>query len=238
MAKRVIQYGEREFEISYEIHNPSKEATIIFLHGWGSNKDVMKCAFANILPKMRHVYIDMPGFGKSPNSCIISTHDYAQIIKLFLSSLPFAYEIVVGHSFGGKVATLLAPPKLILLSSAGIVCPKPIGVRVKIAFAKILKSLKIPNTFFRSKDAHGLNPQMYEVFKCVVDEDFTSIFASCPSKALLLWGKDDRATPLSSGQKIANLLRESTLEVLEGDHYFFLNNPREVERLVLKWSAQ
>lgn len=238
MAKRSVSYQGKEFEISYEIHNPNQEQTLVFLHGWGSNKEVMKCAFLNILPQMRHLYIDMPGFGNSPNSVVIGTKDYAEIIRLFLQSMPFECEMIAGHSFGGKVATLLAPKKLILLSSAGIVCPKPLSVRVKIIFAKILKTLKIPNTLFRSQDANGLNSAMYEVFKSVVDEDFTSIFALCPSKTLLLWGREDRATPLSSGEKIASLIKQSDLEVLEGDHYFFLKNPKEVERLLLKWSAK
>lgn len=237
MAKRVVAYKGVEFEISYEIFNPNQEKTIVFLHGWGSNKEVMKCGFSHILSDFKHLYLDLPGFGNSPNSQIISTQDYAHIIKLFLDSFSFEYEMIAGHSFGGKVATLLSPKKLILLSSAGIVCPKPLGVRLKIIFAKILKTLKIPNTLFRSQDASGLNPAMYEVFKSVVDEDFSPIFSSCPSKALLLWGREDSATPLSSGEKIASLIKGSVLEVLEGDHYFFLKNPKEVERLLLKWSA-
>ena len=238
MAKKIIAYKGKEFEISYEILNPNQKKTIAFLHGWGSNKEVMKCGFSQILGEMRHLYIDLPGFGKSFNDHFITTHDYANILRSFLDSLPFECEIIAGHSFGGKVATLLAPPNLVLVSSAGIVCPKPLSVRVKIIFAKILKTLKIPNTFFRSQDANGLNPAMYEVFKKVVDEDFTSIFASCSSKTLLLWGREDRATPLGSGEKIASLIAGSVLEVLDGDHYFFLKNPKEVERLLLKWSAK
>lgn len=238
MAKRSVAYKGREFEISYEIHNPNQTQTIVFLHGWGSNKEVMKSGFCKILGEMRHLYIDLPGFGNSPNSEIISTADYAEIIKLFLQSMPFSIEIIAGHSFGGKVATLLNPPSLILLSSAGIVCPKPLSVRVKIIFAKILKTLKISNTFFRSQDAQGLNPAMYEVFKSVVDEDFTQVFENCTSKSLLLWGSKDTATPPSSGEKIASLIKGSVLEFLDGDHYFFLSHPKEVERLVLEWSKK
>ncbi|RDU69458.1 alpha/beta hydrolase [Helicobacter cholecystus] len=238
MAKRIVIYQGKEFEISYEILNPNQTQSIVFLHGWGSNKEVMKSAFCKILGEMRHIYIDLPGFGKSPNSEVISTYDYAHIIKLFLQSLPFKVDIIVGHSFGGKVATLLLPPSLVLLSSAGIVCPKPLSVRVKIIFAKILKRLRISNTFFRSKDAQGLNSAMYEVFKNVVDEDFTQIFANCTSKTLLLWGSKDKATPPSSAEKITSLIKGSVLRFLEGDHYFFLSHPKEVERLLLEWSKK
>ncbi len=45
MAVKSINYKGREFEISYEIINPKKEKDILFLHGWGSNKEIMKSAF-------------------------------------------------------------------------------------------------------------------------------------------------------------------------------------------------
>jgi pimeloyl-ACP methyl ester carboxylesterase len=35
-----------EFDISYDIVNPKNNDVIVFLHGWGSNKNIMKQAFA------------------------------------------------------------------------------------------------------------------------------------------------------------------------------------------------
>ena len=74
MAIKSINYKNKDFELHYEILNPSQsEKTIVFLHGWGSNKEVMKSGFASILKDFRHIYIDMPGFGKSPNEIVLTT---------------------------------------------------------------------------------------------------------------------------------------------------------------------
>ena len=124
MAIKSITWENKTFDISYEIINPSKENIIIFLHGWGSNKEIMKQGFGTQLKEYKHIYIDMPGFGKSSNNYILTTNDYANILKVFLKSLiPNHYNLttIVGHSFGGKVSTLLNPSTLVLLSSAGIV---------------------------------------------------------------------------------------------------------------------
>lgn len=236
MAKKFLKYQEKDFEIAYEIVNSQAKDYLVFLHGWGSNKEIMKGAFGGRFQNFSHLYIDLPGFGKSANSKVIDTKDYSQIITLFLQEIGIKPYAIFGHSFGGKVATLLNPERLILLSSAGIVCSKPLSVRLKIICAKIFKKLKISNSIFRSQDVNGMSEVMYEVFKHVVDEDFSSIFSQCSSKALLFWGKEDTATPLSSGEKINALLKDSVLYVLEGDHFFFVKGSGEIEKRFLEWN--
>ena len=223
MALKEITYRGTTFAISYEILNPTAQHDFIVLHGWGSNKEIMKGAFGDTLPDLRHIYIDLPGFGKSPNETILTTRDYANIIDTLLSSLHVKKEIVAGHSFGGKVATLLNPDMLVLLSSAGIPVPKPLGVRTKIALFKLFKALGLGRlrTYFASKDASGMSHEMYETFKNVVDEDFTDIFAQRDAAALLFWGSSDTATPLFTGEKIHKLISRSNFYPLEGDHFFF-----------------
>jgi pimeloyl-ACP methyl ester carboxylesterase len=75
---------------------------------------------------------------------------------------------------------------------------------------------------FVSPDAQGMSHEMYETFKNVVDEDFEAEFAKSKSKALCFWGKEDTATPLYTGEKIAGLIDDSIFYPLDGDHYFFL----------------
>ena len=71
-------------------------------------------------------------------------------------------------------------------------------------------------------------PNMYETLKRVVDEDFSSVFASYQGKAFLFWGVDDTATPLTAGEKMASLIAGSTFVPLSGDHFFFLAHNREI----------
>ncbi len=226
MASKEITYKEQPFQLSYELVNPAQEPALLVLHGWGSNKEIMKQAFGKMLPEYKHIYLDMPGFGKSNNEMILTTEDYANIVKLFLDVLGVRATIAMGHSFGGKVSTLLDTPCLVLLSSAGVVTVKPWSVKIKIATFKLLKPLgmKKIRELFVAPDAQGMSHEMYETFKNVVDEDFEASFAKSKSKALCFWGKEDTATPLYTGEKIAGLIENSEFYPLDGDHFFFLKH--------------
>ncbi|RUM68622.1 MAG: alpha/beta hydrolase, partial [Sulfurovum sp.] len=164
MALKEIKYKDKTFKLSYEIINSTKKESLLILHGWGSNKEIMKQAFSKELKEYKHIYLDMPGFGASSNDMILTTKDYSQIVKLFLEILKTDPKIVMGHSFGGKVATLLNIPYLVLLSSAGVVTVKPWSVKVKIATFKLLKPLgfaKIRELFI-APDAKNMSHEMYE----------------------------------------------------------------------------
>jgi len=226
MASKEISYKNSTFNISYEILNPSQQESILILHGWGSNKEIMKQAFCKTLPEYKHIYVDMPGFGKSNNEIVLETSDYANIIKEFLVKIAVEPKIAMGHSFGGKVSTLLATPCLVLLSSSGILVPKQFKVRLKIALFKFLKPFGLDrlHQLFVSDDAKGMSQAMYETFKNVVNEEFETNFSASQSQALLFWGKEDTATPLWSGEKIAEMISKSEFYPLDGDHFFFLSH--------------
>jgi hypothetical protein len=225
LAVRNIEIDGKKFKIAYDILNSNREKNIIFLHGWGSNKEIMKI-FNENFKGFRHIYIDMPGFGKSSNNYILTTYDYAKIIDKFLIDLNLKKDIIIGHSFGGKVATLLNPNLLVLLASAGIILPKSISVRIKIKTYKILKKIGFSKLrkYFISEDVRGMNENMYETFKNVVDEDFSEIFKNYRGKALIFGGKEDTAVPPEAIKK-QSILLNSPYYLLDGNHYFFFNSP-------------
>ncbi len=237
MAIREISYQNETFKISYELLAPKAEplATVLFLHGWGSSKDAMKMAFKAVLKDCALVFVDLPGFGKSSAPKPLKTSDYAEILRAFLSDVELTPNAIVGHSFGGKVATLLSPDLLVLLSSAGIPTKKPFKVKCKIAFFKFLKCFGLGFLYkkFASKDAAKLNKTMYKTFKNVVNEDFTEIFAKFDKPTLIFWGDKDRATPPSSGEKLHALVKNSKFHMLDGDHFFFLKHTRFLGEQIL-----
>jgi len=238
MAVKKINYENKIFAINYEIVNNEKEKVIVFLHGWGSNKEVMKSSFSSFLKDFKHIYLDMPGFGKSENEHILTTKDYANIVNAFLkkiidneSSSPSSFLIAIaGHSFGGKVATLLNPKNLILLSSAGILEEKSPKVKFKIKLAKILNGLGLNKItrIFRSQDVNTMSESMYGTFKNVVDEDFQDSFTNYKNNALIFWGEIDKATSLESGKKISRLIANSKFYSYNDDHYFFMKHANDI----------
>lgn len=234
MAKKSVCIENKEFEISYDLVNPSAKKDFIVLHGWGSNKEIMKNSFGSYLKDFRHIYIDMPGFGKSPTSYELTTPLYAKVIEEFLFQLNSSKDIIAGHSYGGKVATLLKPKNLVLLSTAGILEEKPFDVKFKIAMSKFFNSIglgKITKAF-RSKDVNTMSENMYATFKNVVNEDFSSNFKAFENQALIFWGEKDTATSLDSGKKIATLINNSTFISYDGDHYFFAKNAKDISERI------
>ncbi len=236
MAIKSIQFNQHTLDISYEILNPSAKVDLIVLHGWGSNKGLMKKSFSPYMGGFRHIYIDLPGFGNSTCNLTLMTKDYARVIELLMIHLNASKDIILGHSFGGKVALLLEPKMLVLLSSAGIYISKSLKVKIKIALFKILKVFGLAKfrKLFVADDAKALSEPMYETFKNVVNEDFSNEFSSFGGKALLCWGEDDTATPLSSGKKIDTLIGDSSLIVYSGDHFFFMNNEKDISKNIEK----
>ncbi len=230
MAIKEIVYNSIKYNISYEIHNKNALDTIIFLHGWGSNKEIMKASFIRLSEDFRLLFIDLPGFGNSSIEQSLQTKEYADIIKLFLETLHVDTDIVFGHSFGGKVATLLNPKLLVLLSSAGILNKKSLKTEVKIKIFKLLKPIFGNGIYkiFATKDVDGLSQTMYETLKKVVDEDFSSIFASFKNSALLYWGREDTAVPLNNAHKINTLIDSSKLRIYSGGHFFFVDNAKRI----------
>ncbi len=229
-------YDGAEYKISYEIVKSANSApTILVLHGWGANKELMKNTFCGHLNGVNQIYIDLPGFGASnePKNPL-NSHQYAEVIKAFLDEIKISPQMIMGHSFGGKIAVLLNPPQLILLSSAGILSEKSFKIKAKIAIFKLLKSLGFGSFWrlFASSDANKMNRNMYETLKIVIAEDFSPIFASFSGEALIFWGDKDAATPLKSGQIIAQKIAKNSFYELSGDHFFFLNHAKFIADII------
>ncbi len=237
MAVKEVKYRGNIYPISYTISG-SGSRYILFLHGWGSNKEIMSSSFSKYLSSFKHIYIDMPGFGNSTNSNFLTTNDYSNIIKIFLKEIKVEPTVIAGHSFGGKVATLMKPINLVLLSSAGILVPKPFKVKAKIALFKLLKPLGIAKLrkLFVADDAKQMSSGMYETFKYVVNEEFEDNFKEYSGKALLFWGKSDTATPLWTAENINKYIVNSKLYPLNGDHFFFINHSKFISEIIEKES--
>jgi len=225
--------------INLETHGKGK--IVIFLHGWGGNLHSLYPVARQL--NYKTVLIDLPGFGQSdiPNSPI-SSFEYASIIQKLIESSGINKAVLIGHSFGGKIATIIASKNpewlkgLVLISSPGVKLKKPLFVQLKkytyIVLKKIIsifpnneKILEKLRNLFGSEDFKNSKGIMRETLKIVVNEDISNILREIKSKTLLIWGKKDRDVPLKVGIKFNELIKNSKLIVYENAaHFPYLEN--------------
>jgi len=59
------------------------------------------------------------------------------------------------------------------------------------------------------------------------------------TRALVVWGRDDRIVPLECGERYAKALADARLEIVEGaGHFIDMEKPDELARLVTRFASE
>ncbi|MBN1331577.1 alpha/beta hydrolase [Candidatus Dojkabacteria bacterium] len=236
----------------------AKSATkIVLLHGWAktASSESLTSLQDELVNKGFEVWaIDLPGFGKSPEA-----PDNYGITEYANEVLDFIEENVTeesgdyylfGHSFGGSLSAYIAanleprPGAIILCNSAGIRY-KTLKAKIALPFAKAFKSLKaiLPRKFY-----NGIRKNIYyylirerdyvdtadkkEQFVRVTNEDIAESFKRIALPTLIIWGKNDKITPLAMGEKIHSLIPNSKMKIIEGRHGIPMTKPEEIAEYI------
>lgn len=202
---------------------------IIFLHGWGSNKETFDKVCNHIKDDFTCYQIDLPGFGESKIDHAFSLDDYTNMLREFILEQNIENPIILGHSFGGRIAIHYASiydvKKLILVDSAGV---RKFNLKVflKIRFYKLLKKLKIKNNL-GSIDYKNSSDELKGTMNKIVPIDLRKKMKMINSETLILWGEDDSVTKLSEGRIISKLIKNSILITIpKSKHFPYIENYR------------
>ncbi len=232
---------------------------ILMLHGWGSNANLYNSQIDILKAKYRVIALNFPGCGgsKEPHTpfCV---DDYADFVLDFLKSLDINKVTLIGHSLGGRVIIKLMSRKdlpidvnkIVLIDSAGI---KPVGqgkVTMKTRIYKVLRALlgnKLVKTIcpsginwlktkFGSEDYKNATPMMRDTLVKVVNEDLSDLLKYNEKDTLLIWGRNDTATPVKDGQQMEKEMKKSALIVIENaGHYPFLEQQYQFNRIIMSY---
>ncbi len=231
----------------------NKEKNIIILPGWGETRNTFSYMI-DFLKNYFTVYIvDYPGFGNStfPKKDL-TIYDYTNLIYEWIQNIKICDPILIGHSFGGRIIiTLLGYyhypfNNIILMNSAGIKPRRTIYKKIKTVTYKLLKKIKyiIPKRYrkkyqnyifsiFASNDYRNLDPMMMQTFKNVVNEDLKPYLKYIKSKTLLIWGKNDEATPVKDGNIMNKLIPNSELIIIDKTtHFTYLEKPNLINSIL------
>lgn len=225
--------------------------TLVFIHGWGVSSEIFKPLYYFLKDEFNIYDFDLPGFGKTPIEKPMTLKDYADFVHEFLKDNKIEQPIIIGHSFGGAVATKLAllyPEsilKLILVSASAIRHPN-IKTKVLRKISKIFNPLvseKIKLIILRilklEKSDYAIiqNPLLKKTFKNLINKDLTPHLSLIKIPTLVIWGEKDTVTPLAEGELIFRTIPGAKLEIIKNaGHFSFLEKSEEFIKLIKEFA--
>ncbi len=210
---------------------------IVLLHGWGQNTEMMQFIQDRYIDRFRVLNFDFPGFGQSEEPPVAwGVEDYTDFLEKLLKELKIENPILIGHSFGCRVAFHYAAKhpvqKMVLTGAAGL---RPKAQPKNQIKTKVYKGAKKILQFFGAKeleeklkrmmgseDYRNASGVMRDTLVKVVNDDVSSLLDKIDCPTFLFWGKDDDATPLWMGQEMEKRMRNAGLAVIENEgHYAY-----------------
>lgn len=264
--------------VNFEFYQTSVRGNIrpilVFLHGWQrSLRDFEVIAQELNKSDWPILLVDLPGFGGSslPN---FGWHieNYVDFLKAFLEQFRISFRnfgntisenrkflasgfstssIIIGHSFGGRVAIKFASKypdkvkKLVLIASGGIRHKTFKSIALKY-FAKIVKNfLKIFRLSrlsehlrekFSSPDYLQASGIMKEVFLNSISEDLTNDAKKIQAPTLIIWGEDDEELPVQDAFILQKTIKQSRVEIFDrAGHFMFLEKQQDFLKILTEF---
>ena len=227
------------FRMHYNAQGPTDGPVVVLVHGLGSRGDDWR-ELAPYLGKAGfRVYMpDLPGYGRSdkPADFSYSVHDEAQVVVGFMDALGLKQVDLGGWSMGGGIAQHVAAEhpervrRLMLFDAAGIPeMPKwDLGLFTPDSPAQLdqLDALLMPVKpnvpRFIARDIVRISKQNAWVIHRAIESMMTGqdatdkLLPGLKMPVLLVWGGEDRITPLSQGETMHRLVPQSQLDVIPG----------------------
>lgn len=221
----------------------SSKKFIVFLHGWGADHKSFLW-LKDYFDEYSLLFVDFPGFGNSEEPSIgYHVSDYANELMCVLDEYEIEELLIVGHSFGGRVAIKFAflfqnefdRFRLCLVDSAGILPKRTLKYYLNVLAYKRCKRKAVKSQKHREKlktfgssDYKCLSQNMKKVFVNVVNEDLSSFAKNIKCDTLLIWGEKDKDTKLYMAKKLHRLIEKSDLYILKNaGHFSFLDRQNE-----------
>ncbi len=223
-------------EVNYIQYGEGKD--ILLLHGWGQNIQMMRPLGDNLCSNHRITIIDFPGFGESDEPSTPWTIDeYSLLIESLVKKLNIRKPIVMGHSFGGRVAIRYSAnnpiEKLVLFGSPCIREEKKLPLSTRIL--KKIKTLpgmdklgEEMKKYIGSRDYKAASPIMRQILVNVINEDLSSYARQIEEPTLLIWGEADTEAPVNEARELEKIMIDAALIILPGTHYAYLENLGQV----------
>ncbi len=219
---------------------------VVWLHGWGRRgRDFAVCA-TNLADRgVASVTLDLPGFGASPLPTVAGgARHYATLLAGPLKDLSAGRLILVGHSFGGRIATVLAAthPEFVagvVLTGAPLLRTGPSGappLQYRIIRALHRRGMigeqrmEAARQRFGSLDYRNATGVLRDVLVASVNESYEDELAHITVPVALVWGEHDTEVPVAVAERAQNLIHSAhSLRVVASvGHLMPIEAPQEL----------
>lgn len=202
--------------------------TILFLHGWGGSGESfapISRYFARACDASGTPYQVLTPSLPCPPQQVYTLDDYVDQIDLLLQTHQVTRCIVIAHSFGARLVALLQArhPKLftqiVITGGAGLPPRWNFGVWLKVRWYKFCRRLGIKiqggSADYRRLDANGK-----QTFQNIIHRDLTNEIRQITAPTLLVWGDQDRDTPINQMRRWQRLVPQAHAIVYRGKGHF------------------
>lgn len=230
-------------KVNYFFHDIGADISLVLLHGWNQNIDMMMPIGEKFFDKYNVLIIDLPGFGKSSEPEYSWTvYEYAECVKQMVDDLGLNKIILMGHSFGGRVGLIYSSMydvyKLVCFASPYCKELKKLPLKTKIY--KSLKNISclkwianIMKNYIGSTDYKNATEVMRGVLVQSINIEMTEDVKKIKAPTLLIWGSLDTAVPLKRAYELESLIENAGVVVYEGaTHYAYLERINEVIKVI------
>jgi pimeloyl-ACP methyl ester carboxylesterase len=240
----------RPVRLAYrEYRGPSgtRSTLIVLLHGSpGSSDDFAR--LGELLARQRPVIIpDLPGFGDSsrdlPDYSFLA---HAAYVHDLLQAKGIARAHVLGFSMGGGVAISLSAldsarvASVVLLSAIGVQETELLG---EYHLNHVIHGAQLAGLWLLSRGLPhgGTLDRPHSYARNFYDSDqrpLRDALAMLEAPALIVHGQSDPLVPIETAREHARLLPQSTLRVLEGNHFMLFQDSDRIAPIVDSFLAR
>lgn len=232
-----------ETNINYKYINNNSSKTLVFLHGWGQNIEMMDPIASPFEKDYNVLIVDLPGHGKSKEpSYAWDLYTHSKMLHALLTKLNIKNPVLIGHSFGGKISIIYASnyevDRLVLLSSPYKVAMKKISLKVRILkeIAKIKCLEKIANKMkekLGSTDYRNASGVMRNILVKHVNTDTTDLCKKIKCPTIIIWGTNDTTIDIENAYELEHLIKDCAVIPYEGcTHFAYLERKIETIKII------
>lgn len=233
---------------------------VLIIHGWGKGGERW-LPTARLLSKrgLRVIVPDLPGFGKTPAPAQPwGVADYVVALRSLLSRLGIDQVTIIGHSFGGQLAVVLAAepavrvkrlilvaPAVLRTGSAKTFLAKGLAKNLKPWLRPLLGERKFSwargfvyrvlggHDYLQAQDS--IKPSLARILQEDVSAKLKLL--SCP--ILLIWGDQDRQLASRLADRLVSIKPEIKLRIMpQAGHDLPFQQPERFIAEIMNWIDQ